>query len=391
MIMATQPTTGPLVGIRVVELAGIGPGPHACMLLADLGAEVIRVEPIGGRSGDPQDDILCRNRKNIVVNLKSPEGVAAVLKLVATADVLIEGFRPGVMERIGLGPDVCLAKNPRLVYGRMTGWGQEGPLAQAAGHDINYISITGALHAIGKRGGTPVPPLNLVGDFGGGSMFLAFGVVCGVLEARKSGKGQVVDAAMVDGSATLMAMFYGQAARGLMTEKRGTNLLDGGAYFYDVYETKDHKHVSIGSIERKFYKLLLKLGGMEDEAELAPSQQFSVDEWESKKIIVARVFRTKTQAEWCQIMEGSDVCFAPVLSMWEAPDHPHAVARKSFVTINDVVQPSPAPRFSRTPSSTPTLSPELGENTNEVLLSLGYTQAQIKQMDANGFVGLAKL
>lgn len=372
----------------MIELAGIGPGPHCCMMLADMGAEVIRVEPPGGRSGDPRKDILCRSRKNIVVDLKSKEGVEVVLKLIESADVLCEGFRPGVMEKMGLGPDVCLARNPRLVYGRMTGWGQTGPMAKAAGHDINYISLSGALHAIGRRGEAPVAPLNLVGDFGGGSMLLAFGVVCGVVEARSSGKGQVVDAAMVDGSATLLAATYGMSNRGLWSQDRGTNLLDTGAHFYDTYETLDGKYISIGSIEGKFYKLLLKLGGMEDIPELSRRSQFNMAMWSENKERVKAVFKTKTRDEWCAIMEGSDVCFAPVLSMEEAPLHPHAVARNAFVTVDGGVQPAPAPRFSRSSTVPPRLSSALGEDTAAVLRGAGYSELEVDRMVKAGHVAV---
>lgn len=383
--------TGPLDGLKVVELAGIGPGPHCCMMLADMGAEVIRVEPPGGRSGDPQDDILCRSRKNVVINLKSKEGVQAVLRMVENADVLVEGFRPGVAEKMGLGPDECLKRNRRLVYGRMTGWGQTGPMAKAAGHDINYISLSGALHAIGRKGGPPVAPLNLVGDFGGGSMLLAFGIACAIIESKSSGHGQVVDAAMVDGSATLMAATYGMLARGFWTEERGSNLLDTGAHFYDSYETQDGKFVSIGPIEKKFYKQFLRLVGLKNHPDLAPSSQFDVDDWPQKKEVLQQVFKTKTRDQWCDILEGTDVCFAPVLSMSEAPEHPHAKARNAFVEVNGAIQPAPAPRFSRSLTTSPRLSSPLGADTVAVLHDAGYSQEDIRRLLDQGHVFSSKL
>ncbi|MFM8356580.1 MAG: CaiB/BaiF CoA transferase family protein, partial [Gammaproteobacteria bacterium] len=293
---------GPLAGYRVIELAGIGPGPFCGMMLSDMGAEVIRVDRLGTPAARTQD-VLARNRQTIAVDLKKPEGVETVLRLVASADALFEGFRPGVTERLGLGPDVCLARNPRLVYGRMTGWGQTGPMAQAAGHDINYIGLSGALHAIGRQGERPVPPLNLVGDFGGGGMLLAFGMVCALLEAQKSGKGQVVDAAMVDGAATLMAMFFSMAGSGAFREQRGSNLLDGAAHFYDTYECADGKHICLGSIEPQFYALLLEKTGV-DKAQFAP--QMDATQWPALKAELTRVFRTKTQAAWRELMEGTD-------------------------------------------------------------------------------------
>ncbi|NJN51725.1 MAG: CoA transferase, partial [Gammaproteobacteria bacterium] len=301
---------GPLQGYRIVELAGIGPGPFCGMMLSDMGAEVIRVDRMAKGTGRPKD-VLARNRKSIAVDLKNPKGIELVLDIVASADALFEGFRPGVTERLGLGPDACLARNPKLVYGRMTGWGQDGPLAAAAGHDINYIALTGALHAIGRAGERPVPPLNLVGDFGGGGMLLAFGMVCALLETQRSGKGQVIDAAMVDGAAALMAMFYTFSAAGAFTDKRGTNLLDGGAHFYDTYETSDGKHICIGSIEPQFYALLVEKAGL-DKVKFAA--QMDPTRWAGYKDELTRVFKQKTQAQWCTIMEGTDVCFAPVLS-----------------------------------------------------------------------------
>jgi alpha-methylacyl-CoA racemase len=372
---------GPLAGIKIVELVGIGPGPFAAMLLADLGADVIRIDRAqnvsGGDPESPPIDLLARGRRNIGVDLKSPAGVETVLKLVEQADVLIEGFRPGVMERLGLGPDVCAKRNPRLVYGRMTGWGQEGPLAQAAGHDINYISLTGALHAIGRQGEAPVPPLNLVGDFGGGTMYLIMGVLAALVERQASGKGQVVDAAMTDGAASLMTIFYGIKAIGFWKDERGVNMLDTGAHFYDVYETKDGKYVSIGSIEPQFYALLLKHTGLAGETLPA---QFDRDQWPALKEKVAAIIRGKTRDEWCAIMENTDVCFAPVLTMTEAPQHPHNVARGTFTEVKGIVQPAPAPRFSRTPGAIQRPPAHPGQHTDEALADWGFSAAEIAKL-----------
>lgn len=373
---------GPLAGYRIIELAGIGPGPFCGMMLSDMGAEVIRVDRTGGSPKAPKD-VLQRNRKSIAVDLKSPEGVATVLRLVESADALFEGFRPGVTERLGLGPEDCKARNPKLVYGRMTGWGQEGPMAQAAGHDINYIGLSGALHAIGRAGERPVPPLNLVGDFGGGGMLLAYGLVCALLEAQKSGKGQVVDAAMVDGAAALMAMFFSMSAGGAFTEQRGTNLLDGGAHFYDTYETGDGKHICIGSIEPQFYALLIEKAELDPE-EFAP--QMNAAEWPRLKAKLTEVFKTKTRDEWCAIMEGTDVCFAPVLSIWEAPNHAHAKARDSFLEVDGVMQQAPAPRFDRTPAKVQHGARIPGQDSNEVLSSFGFSAAEIAALNAANVV-----
>ncbi len=373
---------GPLSGFKIIELAGIGPGPFCGMMLSDMGAEVIRVERLSGADKAPKD-VLARNRRSVALDLKSPEGVETVLRLVESADALFEGFRPGVTERLGLGPDVVLARNPKLVYGRMTGWGQEGPMAQAAGHDINYIGLSGALHAIGRQGERPVPPLNLVGDFGGGGMLLAYGLVCGMLESQRSGKGQVVDAAMVDGSAALMAMFFSFAASGAFTDQRGTNLLDGAAHFYDTYETKDGKHVCIGSIEPQFYALLIEKAGLDPEKY---AKQMDPAQWPVLKADLTQTFLTKTQAEWCEIMEGTDVCFSPVLSIFEAPEHPHNKARNSFMEIDGVMQQAPAPRFSRT-------SPEIshgarvpGQDTLSVLQDYGFSTDEISALQADGVI-----
>ena len=343
---------GPLEGIKVVELAGIGPGPMCAMLLADLGAEVVRIDRLEavdlGLEQDRQFNLLNRGRKSVSIDLKKAEGIDAVLRLIDGADALIEGFRPGVMEKLGLGPDVCLARNPRLVYGRMTGWGQDGPLAHAAGHDINYIALTGALHAIGTKGGPPVPPLNLVGDFGGGALYLVVGVLAAMLEAAKSGKGQVVDTAMCDGAASLMSMFFDMTAIGRWTEGRDQNFLDGGAHFYGVYECSCGNFVSIGSIEPQFYALLRKHA---DLADADFDAQMDRKAWPTLKEKLTKVFKSKSRADWCKIMEGTDICFAPILTMAEAPDHPHMAARKVFVERHGVTQPAPAPRFSRTPSA----------------------------------------
>ncbi len=373
---------GPLTGFRIVELAGIGPGPFCGMMLSDMGAEVIRIDRPGVAAGRTPD-VLARNRRSIAVDLKKREGVETVLRLAETADAIFEGFRPGVTERLGLGPDDCMARNPKLVYGRMTGWGQDGPMAQAAGHDINYIGLAGALHAIGRPEERPVPPLNLVGDFGGGGMLLAFGLVCGMLEAQKSGKGQVVDAAMVDGAASLMAMFFTMSAAGAFTDQRGTNLLDGGAHFYDTYQTGDGKYVCIGSIEPQFYALLLEKAGL-DKSRFAP--QMDAGQWPALKAELAEVFKTKSRDEWCSIMEGTDVCFAPVLSIFEAPDHPHNKARGTFVEVDGVVQPAPSPRFSRTEPQVSHSQPAPGADSESVLESAGFSADEIAGLKQQGVI-----
>ncbi|NIP16578.1 MAG: CoA transferase [Pseudomonadales bacterium] len=374
---------GPLHGFRIVELAGIGPGPFCGMMLSDMGAEVIRVDRISGGANRPKD-VLARNRRSIAVDLKSPAGAETVLRLVEKSDALFEGFRPGVTERLGLGPEDCWARNEKLVYGRMTGWGQEGPLAQAAGHDINYIALAGALHAIGHSGDRPVPPLNLVGDFGGGGMLLAYGLVCGLLEAQKSGKGQVVDAAMVDGAAALMAMFFSMGAAGVFKDERGTNLLDSGSHFYDTYETKDGKYVCIGSIEPQFYALLVEKAGLDPERFAA---QMDASRWPDFKRELTEVFKSKTRDEWCEIMEGSDVCFAPVLSIFEAPEHPHSQARNAFIELDGVVQPAPAPRFSRTEVAASHGARAPGEDSVAVLQDCGFTGNEIARLREDGVIG----
>ena len=378
---------GPLTGIKVVELAGIGPGPMCAMLLSDMGADVVRVDRLadsglGIRHGRKYST-LNRGRRSIAIDLKNPQGVETVLRLVDGADALIEGFRPGVTERLGLGPDVCLGRNPRLIYGRMTGWGQDGPLAQAAGHDMNYIALTGALDAIGRDGGKPVPPLNLVGDFGGGALYLAYGIVCGVLEARQSGQGQVVDTAMTDGAASLMTAVYGMHATGNWRQPRGSNILDTGAHFYEVYETSDGKFVSIASIEAKFYKELLELTGLDGEDLPA---QMDRDNWPAMRERLIGVFLTKTRDEWCAIMEGTDVCFAPVLSMAEAPLHPHNKARGTFIEVDGVIQPAPAPRFSRTKAEVQRPPSDPGQHTDEVLGDFGFSSDDIAALHDSGAV-----
>ena len=363
---------GPLAGTRIVEFAGIGPGPFCGMLLSDLGADVVRIDRKGGRGGSPSD-VTSRGRRSVALDLKTPEAVEACLKLMEAADAVFEGFRPGVMERLGLGPDVALKRNPKLVFGRMTGWGQTGPYANAAGHDMNYIAITGALHAIGTVD-KPVPPLNLVGDFGGGALYLAFGLLAGVIQARDTGKGQVIDCAMSDGAASLMAMFYGMKATGMWKEERRANLLDGGAHFYDTYQCADGKWISIGSIEPQFYALLLEKTGIN---EPIFQQQMDRAVWPELRQKLANVIAQKTQAEWCEIMDATDVCFAPVLDLDEAPKHAHNAARKTFVEVAGVTQPAPAPRFSATPGAIQGPPPTVGAHDREALADWGFSPAEI--------------
>jgi alpha-methylacyl-CoA racemase len=384
---------GPLTGYRIIEIAGIGPGPFAAMLLADMGAEVIRIDRAGAvRDPLPEGahyDVLLRGRRNVALDLKHPDGVEALLTLVESADALIEGFRPGVMERLGVGPDECLARNPKLVFGRMTGWGQDGPYAQAAGHDINYIALAGALAHFGRAGGPPVPPLNMVGDFGGGGMFLAYGVVCALLEAQRSGQGQVVDTAMVDGSAVLMSMFWAFKAIGMHDENaRGTNLLDTGAHFYDVYRCSDGNYVSIGSIEPQFYAELLRLTGLDSDEQFA--KQMDRTEWPSLKSRLTELFAQRTREEWCELMETTDVCFAPVLTMSEAAEHPHNVERRTFVEIAGMTQPAPAPRFSRTSAAIERPPAHAGADTRDVLADWGVPAERIEAWESSGAVRQAQ-
>ena len=374
---------GPLKGVKIIELAGIGPVPLCGMMLSDMGAEVVRVDravgAVGGISVERPYDVLGRGRKSIRVNLKDPEGIEVVYRLLENADALIEGFRPGVTERLGLGPEQVLERCPQIVYGRMTGWGQEGPMADLAGHDINYIALAGALSAIGSKGGKPVPPLNLVGDFGGGGMFLFSGVLCGIIEAMKSGKGQVIDAAMVDGAAVLSAAVYGFRAQGIWDDERGSNFADGGAPFYDTYECADGKYISIGSIEPQFYAELMELGGF-DADDPVFKEQFNKANWPRSKELMAERFATKTREQWCEIMAQSDICFAPVLGMDEAPQHPHNVERKAFIEMDGWMQPAPAPRFDRTVQEIQGPTPVAGTDTAQVLLDAGFSNAEIDSL-----------
>ena len=373
---------GPLKGIRILEFAGIGPGPLCGTFLGDMGADIIRIDR-GGANARSSPGAGSRSRRSVVVNLKDPAGIEVALRLIEQADGLFEPYRPGVMERLGLGPEVCLARNARLVYGRMTGWGQDGPLANAAGHDINYIALTGALHAIGESGGGPIPPLNLIGDFGGGTMLLAFGMVCGLLEAARSGQGQVVDTAMVDGASMLMAMIYGMRDLDRWTNTRGDNMLDGGAHFYGCYQCADDKWISIGSIEPQFYALLRETLGLDDAAFDAQHDKAA---WPDLKAKLRAVFATKTREQWTELMEGTDICFAPVLDLDEAPKHPHNVARDTFIEVDGVIQPAPAPRFSRTPAPTPRGAPAIGGDTDAVLNEAGFAPAEISQLRQSGAV-----
>jgi alpha-methylacyl-CoA racemase len=371
---------GPLHGIKVLEFEAIGPAPFAGMVLADMGADVLVVDrPASTDLGLKRErwyDVMMRGKRSVTLDLKSNKEPA--LELIARADALIEGFRPGVMERLGLGPEAAAARNPRLVYGRMTGWGQDGPLAPRAGHDINYIALAGVLHAFGRKGEAPVPPLNLIGDFGGGGMLLGFGVACALLEAARSGKGQVVDAAMVEGASLLAAMFAGFLAAGTWSESRGENLLDTGAPWYDVYQTKDGKYVAIGAIEARFYDDLLS------RLKLDPMSQHDRAGWPAMRRRFAETFKTKTREEWCKVFEGSDACFAPVLSWSESRKNPHNVARKSFVNVAGVEQPAPAPRFSRTPGAVRRAPPERGEGGAQALADWGFGAEEIKRLGSLG-------
>ena len=376
---------GPLNGLRVIELQGIGPGPFCGMMLADMGAEIIRVDRAGSVGTEAREsDVLARGRKSIGVDLKNPDGVETVLKLIETADVLLEGFRPGVTERLGLGPEICLERNPKIIYGRMTGWGQNGAMAHAAGHDINYISLSGVLNAIGEVGSRPTPPLNLVGDFGGGGMLLAFGIVAALFERSSSGKGQVIDAAMTDGSALLMNSIFGLMSQGVWTHERGKNLLDGGAHFYGTYETSDGKYVSIGSIEPQFYALLLEKTGLAGDPEFA--KQMSRQDWAAMRERLMSVFKEKTRDEWDQIMLGTDICYAPILNLDEAMEQQHNADRGTFTSVNGIKQAAPAPRFSRTEPKMPPPPVAPGNATQEILAGLGLSESEIAGLKGSGAV-----
>lgn len=377
---------GPLEGMTVIEVASLGPGPFCAMVLADLGARVVRVDrKEGGGAALPLAmDPLSRGRRSIVLDLKHPEAAGVVLRLVEDADVLLEGFRPGVAERLGIGPDVCLGRNPRLVYTRVTGWGQEGPLAARAGHDIDYIALTGALHPIGRAGGPPVPPLNLLGDFGGGGMLAALGVLAALWERGQSGQGQVIDAAMVDGSALLTAMFHGMRAAGLWSDQRGTNLLDSGAPFYDCYETADGQYMAVGALEPQFFVGLVSGLGL-DPAGLP--MQYDPSGWPALRECLAEAFHRRTRDEWAEVFAGIDACVAPVLTMEEAVHHPHNATRGTFVEVGGIVQPGPAPRFSRTPAAVPSPPASPGEHTGQVLSLFGFGDDEIAVLRSAGAVG----
>ncbi len=382
--------TGPLAGIRVVEMVGLGPCPFAAMMLADMGAEVIRIDrkAVPGASSPfpilgTKFDVMARGRRSLALDLKQPEAREVALQLIAQADVVLEGFRPGVMERLGLGPEICLERNAKLVYGRITGWGQTGPLAQAAGHDINYIALSGMLQAMGRPDTPPAPPLNLLGDFGGGAMMLAFGVLCALLESKNSGKGQVIDAAMVEGSALLGAMVYGFRAFGSWSDQRGANLLDGGAHFYDSYVCSDGKFISIGAIEPQFYALLLSKCEIKDPQF---DEQMNVEKWPELKTKIATIFRTRTQQAWCQLLEGSEVCFAPVLDMAQAAQHPHNQARGSFIDLDGVTQPAPVPRFSRSTAQVSMPPATTGQHSEAILKDWNISQEMIDQLRAKKII-----
>ena len=379
---------GPLDGVRVIEIAGIGPGPFCALMLSDMGAEVVRIDRaqtvLGGDPDDPPKETLNRGRRSVGVDLKNPAGVETVLSMVEQADGLIEGFRPGVAERLGIGPEDCLGRNPRLVYGRMTGWGQDGPYAEMAGHDINYIALAGALHPVGRAGDPPVPALNMIADFGGGGMLLAFGLVCGILEARQSGEGQVVDAAMVDGAALLTTMFHGLRASGWWNLERGTNVLDTGAWFYEVYECADGRHVAVGSLEPQFFAELVQRTGLAER--FGDPAQMNRDEWPERKAQLAAIFEEKTRDEWVELLEGTDVCFAPVLSLAEAPEHPHNRHRETFADVAGVVQPNAAPRFSRTPPGIQGPPAHAGQHTDEVLAAWGFDAERISGLRESGAI-----
>ena len=374
---------GPLKGIRVIEMAGIGPGPFCAMMLSDMGAEVIRIDRLGLKGSGSRAAVLNRGRRSLALDLKNSAGVETLLRLVEKADILIEGFRPGVMERLGLGPEICLQRNAGLIFGRMTGWGQDGPLAQAAGHDINYISIAGALGAMGYADRPPAPPLNLVGDFGGGAMYLLAGVLAALIERNTSGKGQVIDAAMTDGTASLLSPFFGLMAMNMWTTNRESNKLDGGAHYYGCYVCADDKYVSIGSIEPQFYALLLQKCDISDPQFDAQQDQ---QQWPQLRDKLAALFKTKPREEWCTLMEGSDVCFAPVLGLGDAPSHPHNIARKTFVEYDGITQPAPAPRFSRTQGSIQASAALVGEHSEQILQGWGFSDADIQQLKQAGAI-----
>jgi alpha-methylacyl-CoA racemase len=375
---------GPLNGYTVLELAGIGPAPMGGMVLADMGAEVIRIDRAGNAPGLHMKDVSTRGKKSVALNLKDPTGIETLLRMVENADVIIDPFRPGVCEKLGIGPEVCLQRNPKIVFARMTGWGQEGPLAQAAGHDINYISITGALYAMGRKDEKPVPPLNLVGDMGGGGMLLVNGILAALLETTNSGKGQVIDAAMVDGAAQLMWMFHGFQEIGMWDgTQRESNLLDGGAHFYDAYECADGEYISIGSIEPQFYALLKEKAGLSEDDF---GDQNNAAKWPEMKAKITEVFKQKTQAEWCELMEGTDVCFAPVLNLVDAPQHPANVARKTYIEVDGVTQPAPAPRFSRTPSEVRNSGSAAGADTQAVLSDMGFAESELEELKNSGAI-----
>ncbi len=386
----TPERSGPLRGLRIVELAGIGPGPFCAMMLADMGADVVRVDRASFAAGGPDpggvpQGILHRSRRSVGIDLKHPDGVETLLGLVAGSDGLLEGYRPGVAERLGFGPQPCHERNPRLVYGRMTGWGQSGPLAHTAGHDINYLGLAGLLAHLGTAGGPPIVPLPLIGDFAGGAMFLAFGMVCALLEASRSGLGQVVDAAVLDGAASLGTVYHGLRADGLWSEERGTNFNDGGSHYYNIYECSDGQHITLGSYEPAFYAELLRRLGMDDDPRLP--DQHDPAAWPSMKQRLSTLFKTRTRAQWCELLEGTDVCFAPVLSLTEAPLHPHNVARGTFLACAGVTQPAPAPRFSRTPGAVQNTPAGPGEHTDEVLHSwLGLTTSRITELRETGAI-----
>ena len=386
---------GPLDGVRVIEMAGMGPGPFAAMMLADLGADVVRVDRWSGsgdlpdterrvRGTDPTRYVLHRGRRSLGVDLKAPGAAELLLDMAAQADALIEGFRPGVMERLGLGPDTCLARNPRLIYGRMTGWGQHGPLASTAGHDINYIALSGALDQVARHGERPVPPVNLVGDMGGGGLMLAYGIVCGLLAVARGGPGQVVDAAITDGSAVLTAMLYGLVAQGRWSTTPGTNFADTGAPYYEVYQTADGKHVAVGAIEPRFYATLLDMLGLAEEDEITQNDR---SRWPQAKRQFAEIFATRTRDEWTAYFEGTDACVTPVLSLEEAPRHPHNLARSSFVQVDGVLQPAPAPRFSASTTTIRRPPPAPGDDTVSVLRDYGTTQARIDALRSQKVIG----